>query len=85
MIKLSIRIIVGIVMLFLVANGWWTVALPIAIVAVWFFGNYIEILFLGISYDALFGFAGEGLYSFIGTSVAFVAYISVRLARTLVR
>lgn len=80
------RIITDIIIAIAVINGWWLIALPVAVIATWKFEYYFEIIVAGIAYDALFGIVPDrGIVSFLGTAVALVVFCLVIIFRKLVR
>jgi hypothetical protein len=84
--KLFVRIIIDIVLVFLVIQGWWFVALPIGLIGGWFFPFYAEILLAGIAYDSLFGMVpGMGFSGYLGTIVSIVVLLIVSGSKSLVR
>lgn len=84
--KLIFRIILDIVIFFCIFHAWWFLALPLAIFSIWKFSYFIEIIFIGIIYDSLFGFvSGFGIQGYIGTIVSIFVFIFVTLLKRVVR
>jgi hypothetical protein len=66
----SIRLRIGIDILLSISvlNGWWFVALPLAILGIWLYPFFIESIIAGSIFDALFGFVpGIGFWRYMGT------------------
>lgn len=49
------RIIIGLLLFVVIIHGWWQVAFLLGLFAIWKFNFFIEIIAVGIIYDALFG------------------------------
>ncbi|MFA6295320.1 MAG: hypothetical protein WC666_02760 [Candidatus Paceibacterota bacterium] len=80
------RIVIDLVVLFCVIHGWWFIALPISLFALWSYSYYIEIILAGIIYDILFGFIPEvGFLGYIGTVVSVLIFLVVVMAKKVVR
>ena len=81
-----LRLIIDIVMVVAVMNGWWFVILPLGIIATWKFPYFIEIILAGICYDALFGMVPAlGIWSYSGTLGAISVVLLVFLLKKLIR
>jgi hypothetical protein len=81
-----LRIIINIILALSILTGWWFVALPLGLFAVWKFPLYIEIIVAGIGYDALFGFTREaGVYGYLGTILTSVVVIFVLTLKKVMR
>ena len=65
--KTILRIAMDAAMLVCVFFGWWYIALPIGVIALFRFPLYVELVVAGFAYDSLFGM---GAASFAGTIVA---------------
>jgi hypothetical protein len=73
--KIIFRIILDILIILCVIQGWWFVALPLALIGVWKCGTFIEIIIAGIMYDSLFGFVkGTGLWAYAGTGASVIIF-----------
>jgi len=84
--KTILRIILDILLVIAVINGWWSVAIVLVLIGVWFFKLYIEIIIAGVAYDALFGMtSGMGWRGYEGTIFAIVLLIVIKLLKKLVR
>lgn len=84
--KIFYRIIVDVLIAICILQGWWFVALPIAIISVWRFPGYIEIIVAGIAYDSLFGYSAEyGIWGYAGTLIATFIFVSLFFIRKLLR
>ncbi len=69
--SLAIRIILYVIIVFSIINGWWYIALPFALIGAWQFAFRWEIMIAGVIYDALFGMLPDmGFLGYIGTSIA---------------
>lgn len=80
------RIGFDIVVAILIVHGWWFIALPLAIVAVWKFSLFIELLIAGVVYDALFGFVpGMGIAAYVGTLTAVIVFGGMSVLKKIVR
>jgi hypothetical protein len=80
------RIILYILIVLSVINGWWLAAVPLLVLGTWLFSLTWEWLAAGIVYDALFGMVpGTGAWGYTGTIVGIVAIIIARLLRTMLR
>lgn len=80
------RLVFGIVSLICIAQGLWYIAFVLALICLWIFPLYIEVLILGFIYDSLFGFMPKmGLASYSGTIFAVVLFIAALLASRFVR
>ena len=81
-----VRAALVVVILFLVMNAWWFVALPLAILGAWFLAGFVELILLGLIFDALFGMtAALGILGYVGTIVAVVVFLMVSLVKRVVR
>lgn len=71
--KFWLRIFFDIVLFFALVYGAWYLILPLAIIAYWIFPIYIEIIIVGVGFDALYGMTPEtGLWGYAGTILSFV-------------
>jgi hypothetical protein len=69
------RIILGIIIVLCVIQGWWFIALPLAFVCAWMFSSFVELMIAGIVYDSLFGFVKEnGLWGYVGTGISVIGF-----------
>ena len=67
-------------------HGWWVVALPLALIGVWRFPYFVEIIIAGIIYDSLFGFVPEmGVIGYLGTIVSVGLFLLLILAKKVMR
>jgi hypothetical protein len=84
--KTILRIILDILLIIAVVNGWWLVAIILVLVGAWFFKLFIEVIIAGIAYDALFGMvSGMGWRGYVGTIIAIVLLLIIRFFKKLVR
>lgn len=81
-----IRIIVDLVLLFLVINGWWVMALLVGIGATWVFHAYIEIFFAGLAFDALFGDNSSSIFiRNLGIIISVIILVIMSSTKTIIR
>jgi hypothetical protein len=81
-----LRIILDILIAISLLNGWWFLALPLALVGAWFFPYFIELIIAGIGYDSLFGFvSGMGIWGYMGTIVSVVLFAGISGVKRWVR
>ena len=80
------RLILGVLLLFVIIQGWWFIALPIALIGLLRYRWYFESLVAGIVYDSLFGLIdGEGARGRIGIIAASVIFIGMVLLKNILR
>ena len=80
------RIILDILILLAMMHGWSVVALPLALIGVWRFPYFVEIIIAGIIYDSLFGFVPEmGVIGYLGTIVSVGLFLLLILAKKVMR
>lgn len=80
------RIILDILIAISLLNGWWFIALPLALIGSYSFSYFIEVVIAGIVYDSLFGFIpGMGLKGYAGTISAIVIVLILSLVKKVVR
>ncbi len=83
---LPLRIILYLAIIFTVINGWWFMALPLLLFGVWRFEFRVEIILVGIVYDALFGMVrGMGLWGYAGTLTAIGILTMIAILKRVVR
>jgi hypothetical protein len=86
MLKLILRIILGIVIFLCLVQAWWYFALLLALIGIWNFGLYIEIIFAGLIYDALYGSTNiREFSSSIGIIVGITFFIVLTIIKRMVR
>lgn len=84
--KPAFRIILDILLFAAIINGWWPVAIALALIGAWFFKMYVEIIIAGIAYDALFGMtSGMGWRGYGGTICAITLLMAVKLLKRSIR
>ncbi len=67
-----------VLMLGSVLFGWWYVALPIGIIALFRFEYYAELLVAGFAYDALFGMgAGLAIWTAYAGTITALAFLGL--------
>jgi hypothetical protein len=86
MFKLIFRIIIDIVIFVCLVQGWWHFTLLLALIGIWNFGFYIEIILAGLIYDALYGsVAVKGLTGSIGLIVGAILFMVLTVIKRIVR
>ena len=86
MFKLISRIIIDIAIFLCLVQAWWYFALLLAVIGIWNFGFYIEIIVAGLIYDALYGSAtAKGLTGSIGLIIGAVLFIILTIIKKIVR
>jgi len=84
--SVALRIACDLILAICVIYGWWYVALPIGVCAVWFFPIYLEFILGGFVYDALFGMNGSFLLAgYAGLIVTVIAFALASLLRRKLR
>jgi hypothetical protein len=81
------RVVVDIILVLCVIFGWWYAALPLGLIASWFFPYYAEFILAGLFYDALFGL-GEptaGVWAYFGTIISVIASFSIYFVKRSIR
>lgn len=81
--RILIRIILGLVLLISILQGWGIAAALLFILGAWLYPLYIEGLIAGLAYDALFGV--EGLRSHAGILVSLLIFFIIYSAKRIVR
>lgn len=72
------RIIVDILLLIAIINGWWIVAIILGAVANWFFLYFVELIIAGVIYDSLFGYSPAfGLAGYYATIMSLILFIVI--------
>lgn len=77
--KLAKRLILDLLLIFSVLNGWWAFSLFFGLIGLCLFDYFIEIIFAGIIFDSIFGQnTGSGFWSYFGIvfSILFFALIT---------
>ncbi len=86
MTKLIARIILDIIIFLCLVQGWWYFALLLALIGLWNFGMYIEIILAGLIYDALYGsVAVKGVAGSAGLIIGLVIFIVLTVIKKTVR
>ncbi len=84
--KIALRILVDIVLVIALLNGWWPVAVVCALIGSWLFRHFFEIILAGLAYDAIFGMVpGLGWKEYAGTITAVILFLAIRFLKKLVR
>ncbi len=80
------RLVFDIIIMVCIIQGWWFIALPLGIIAIWKFNNFIEIILFGFMYDILFGvFSKMTMWSYIGSIVTVIILFVFTFAKKIVR
>ena len=80
------RIIVDLILLLSVLNGWWFIALPVGIIGMYMYPYFIESIIAGVMYDSLFGLiSGMGIRVYMGMILAVFIYVSLSAIKKVVR
>jgi hypothetical protein len=84
--KIILRIILDVMIFIAVLQGWWPAAVVLALVVVWLFSFPIEIILVGVAYDALFGMVhGMGIKGYSGTIGSVILLIFVMVLKKMMR
>lgn len=80
--QIIIRIFIDLLIVIMVINGYWLIALPLAIIGTYLFSYFIEIIIAGLIYDSLFGLiSGNGFWDYIGiifTTFSWIIVVSLK-------
>ena len=80
------RIVLDIVIAVAIMEGWWFIALPLALAGAWSLPYFIEMIAAGIAYDSLFGLVpGTGFWGYAGTILSAVLFLVVIAIKKFVR
>lgn len=80
------RIVLNIIILFCVIEGWWFFALPLALVCVWRFPLFVEIIVFGVVYDLLFGMVENvSIWGYVGIFIGVVIFAFTTILKKIVR
>lgn len=82
-----IRILLGLLLIIFLLFGYWWLPWLLAIVLLFYFPIYYEIIALGIIYDSIFGFVSPEMYNikYISTIVSVVLlFISILIKKVLI-
>lgn len=87
MTRSTTRILFDLFLAFFILEGWWFLAMPLALFGVWIFRYYyVEMILAGLIYDSLFGFLPNGdIYSYAGTILAIMLSIIAAYTKRVVR
>ena len=86
MFKLIFRIIIDIAIFLCLVQAWWYFALLLAIIGIWNFGFYVEIILAGLVYDALYGsMAVKGFAGSVGLIVGAILFVVLTVIKRMVR
>lgn len=73
-------------MFFCVLNGWWYIALVLAIFSAWSFEYFVEAIIAGIMFDSLFGYLKPiGITGYYGTIFSLSIFVTVELLKKFLR
>ncbi len=80
------RVLLDLILAFCVVQGWWFIAAPIALVGIWSFPYFVEIIIAGLIYDSLFGIVeGEGIAGYTMTVASVIIFCLLALIKKVVR
>ncbi|MEI8328078.1 MAG: hypothetical protein WCG02_02990 [Candidatus Taylorbacteria bacterium] len=86
MMKSIFRILIDIAIFICLVHAWWYFALLLAIIGLWNFGLYIEIILAGLIYDALYGtMKVTDIMGSIGLVVGVIFFVILTFIKKLVR
>jgi len=84
--QIIVRLIIDIFILIVVISGWWQISLLFAIAGLLFLPHFLEIIFFGIMFDALFGYhISLGIAGYIGTIFSIFSYLIIDWLKSLLR
>lgn len=80
------RILSDLIMIFCVLNGWWYIALVVAIFSAWSFDYFFEVIIAGMIFDSLFGYLESiKLAGYYGTIISLSIFIMIELLKRFLR
>ncbi len=80
------RLVVNILLLFAIINGWWFFAIPLVVIGFWSQYFYIEGLLAGVFFDGLFGMTSSlKLWGYIGTIVSVFIWVLIKILKKVTR
>jgi len=80
------RVILYLVIIFTIINGWWFLSLPLLIFGMWMYSFRLEIIISGVIYDALFGMVPfMGIWGYVGTITAVLILIVLAVLKKVIR
>ncbi len=80
------RFILDTILFLAIMQGWWFVAIPVALIGMLRFEWYFEVLIAGIAYDSLFGLVpGHGVLSYIGILFSLGMFLIMILLKKVMR
>ncbi len=86
MLKLTFRVIIDIAIFLCLVQAWWYFALLFALIGIWNFGFYIEMIIAGLIYDALYGSTNwRDVSGSIGLIVGGILFIVLTVVKKMVR
>jgi len=81
-----LRIIIDIILAATVLSGWWVVTIILGMVGSMIFPTFIECIFAGIFFDALYGFArGAGYSAYLGSAISLVIFLGTITLKQVIR
>ena len=84
--QITIRILIDLLIVVSILNGWWFIALPLGLIGAWFFPYFVEIIVAGIGYDSLFGYGSvSGAWGYAGMIVSILLFAGIATAKRWVR
>jgi hypothetical protein len=80
------RIIIDLLLLISILNGWWLAAAIIAIIANWYLPYFIETIIAGIVHDSLFGYSATfGWAGYLGSIVGLIIFAVIEIFKNVLR
>jgi hypothetical protein len=84
--RTAVRIFLDILIFLSLIKGWWILALIFVFIALFAVSNFLEIIFFGMMYDAIFGIRSISyLSSHTAIIVSLVLYIGAYYMRSIIR
>ena len=86
MLRTIFRITIDIAIFLCLVQAWWYFALLLALIGIWNFGFYIEIVIAGLIYDALYGSTTvKGWAGSIGLIVGAILFVVMTVMKKMIR
>lgn len=80
------RTVIDLLIILTILNGWWYIALAVAIFSVWSFDHFIEIIIAGVIFDSLFGYSEYlGIAGYCGTILSITIFMIAELVKKFLR
>lgn len=75
--EILLRVVFGIVILLSIIFDLWYVSIPLAVIGIWTFGSYFEVVVFAFMHDVLFGIGGVGFVSNYYYTIASILILGV--------